>query len=130
MTKRTVAVRTGDDRAPGGHSRSKRSSGATGYLVGYALAMLVTGGSFAIVAFDLVWPPAVPPALVALAVAQMAIHLIFFLHITSAPDNAHNTLALAFGTLVAGLVIFGSVWIMSHLDDRLMPMTSMMDRMR
>ena len=92
--------------------------------------MLVTGGSFAIVGFDLVWPPAVPQTLVALAVVQMAMHPILILHITGAPDNAHNTLALAFGTLIACLVIFGSVWIMSHLVDRLMPMTSMIGRMR
>lgn len=92
--------------------------------------MLATGASFAIVGFDLVWPPAVPQALVALAVVQRAMHLILFLHITGAPDNAHNTLALPFGMLLPCLVNFGSVWIMSHLVDRLMRMTSMIGRMR
>ena len=55
-------------------------------------------------------------ALAALAVAQMGVHLAFFLHITTGPDNINNALALAFGALIVGLVIAGSLWIMFHLN--------------
>ena len=54
--------------------------------------------------------------LAALAVAQMGVHLVFFLHITTGADNTNNVLALAFGALIVGLVIAGSVWIMFHLS--------------
>ena len=37
-----------------------------------------------------------------LAVAQMGVHLVFFLHITTGPDNYNNVLALAFGVLDRG----------------------------
>jgi cytochrome o ubiquinol oxidase subunit IV len=60
-------------------------------------------------------------AIAVFAVAQMGIHLVFFLHITTAPDNTNNVLALAFGLLIAGLVVFGSLWIMQHLNQNLMP---------
>jgi len=50
----------------------------------------------------------------------MGIHLVFFLHLTTAPDNTNNALALAFGVLIVGLVVFGSVWIMWHLNVNLM----------
>ena len=53
----------------------------------------------------LIWGPAIPVALVVLAVAQMGVHLVFFLHITTAPDNTNNVLALAFGVLIVVLVI-------------------------
>jgi cytochrome o ubiquinol oxidase subunit IV len=61
-------------------------------------------------------------ALVVLAVAQIGVHLVFFLHITTAPDNTNNVLALAFGVLIVALVIGGSLWIMDHLNQNMMPM--------
>jgi cytochrome o ubiquinol oxidase subunit IV len=67
---------------------------------------------------------------VTLAVAQIGVHLVFFLHITTAPDNTNNVLALAFGVLIVALVIGGSIWIMDHLDERMMPMDQMMNMQR
>ena len=59
-------------------------------------------------------------ALAALAIAQMGVHLAFFLHITTGPDNTNNALALAFGALIVGIVIAGSLWIMYHLNANMM----------
>jgi len=50
-----------------------------------------------------------------LAVAQMGVHLVFFLHITSGPDSTNNVLALAFGVLTVALILAGSVWIMDSM---------------
>jgi len=47
--------------------------------------------------------------------------LVFFLHITTAPDNTNNVLALAFGVLIVTLVIAGSLWIMDHLNHNMIP---------
>ena len=55
-----------------------------------------------------------------LAIAQMGVHLVFFLHITTGADNTNNVLALAFGLLIVFLVIAGSMWIMTNLNDNLM----------
>ncbi len=46
----------------------------------------------------------------------MGVHLVFFLHITTSPDNTNNVMALAFGVLIVFLIVGGSVWIMSHLS--------------
>jgi cytochrome o ubiquinol oxidase operon protein cyoD len=62
-----------------------------------------------------------------LAVGQMGVHLAFFLHITTGPDNLNNALALAFGALIVGLVIAGSLWIMYHLNVNMMVPADMMD---
>ena len=64
--------------------------------------------------------------LTTLAVAQMGVHLVFFLHLTSAPDNKNNILALAFGLLIVFLVIGGSLWIMSNMNRNMMPMEQIM----
>src|SRR5438067_245941 len=78
----------------------------------------------------LIWSPAIPAALVVLAIAQIGVHLVFFLHITTAPDNTNNVLALAFGVLIVALVIGGSLWIMDHLNENMMPMHQMMQMQR
>ena len=57
-------------------------------------------------------------ALLVLAVAQMGIHLVFFLHITTAPDNTNNVLALAFGVLIVCLIVFGSLWVMEPYEPQ------------
>jgi cytochrome o ubiquinol oxidase operon protein cyoD len=57
----------------------------------------------------------------------MGIHLVFFLHINTAPDNTNNVLALAFGVLIVTLVVTGSLWIMTNLNDQMMPPAELMD---
>ncbi len=66
---------------------------------------------------SLEWSTPSPPP-----VAQIGVHLVFFLHLTTAPDNTNNVLALVFGILIVVLIIVGSIWIMNHLDQRMMPM--------
>ena len=100
------------------------------YLLGLALATLLTVASFWVANTHLIYDPGIPMALATLAVAQMGIHLVFFLHLTTAPDNTNNILALAFGLLIVGLVIFGSVWIMAHLNHNLMPLPQLMQMQR
>ena len=48
-------------------------------------------------------------------------HLVFFLHITTGPDNTNNVLALAFGVLIVTVVVAGSLWITTNLNDNMMP---------
>lgn len=114
---------TGDrspgEEAPGGTSFA---SGLRSYLIGYALAIGLTAISFALPHSTLIWAPGIPMALVVFAIAQMGVHLVFFLHITTAPDNTNNVLALAFGIMVCFLLIAGSLWIMANLNHNMMPM--------
>jgi cytochrome o ubiquinol oxidase subunit IV len=101
-----------------------------GYLTGLALALLLTVTSFFVAGTDLVWQPSIPVALVVLAIAQMGVHLVFFLHITTGPDNTNNVLALAFGILIVILVMGGSLWIMANLNHNMMPMDQLMQMQR
>jgi cytochrome o ubiquinol oxidase subunit IV len=95
--------------------------GIRNYLIGFGLAALLTAASFYTVYTHLIWQPAIPIALIALAIAQIGVHLVFFLHLTTAPDNTNNVLALIFGVLIVALIIGGSLWIMGHMNDRMMP---------
>ena len=120
------------DTAPGdehvdGHDTVE---GIGGYLVGLGLASLLTIVSFFIARTTLVWGPSIPVALAVLAIAQMGVHLAFFLHITTGPDNVNNVMALAFGVLIVLLVMVGSLWIMSHMNHNMMPMDQIMQMQR
>ena len=109
------AAAPGDERLDG----SGVAQGVRGYLIGLALAAGLTVASFYFARSGLIWPPAVAAALTALAIAQMGVHLVFFLHITTGPENTNNVLALAFGVLIVGLVIGGTVWIMFNMNHNM-----------
>lgn len=97
------------------------------YVIGLGLALILTGVSFWVASTGVLWGPGVAVGLVVLAIAQMGVHLVFFLHITSGPDNTNNVLALAFGVLIVFLVMIGTIWIMGHMDANMMPDPAMMN---
>jgi cytochrome o ubiquinol oxidase subunit IV len=115
-------------RAPGVDPHERH--GARSYLIGLTYAVALTLASFWAATTPLVYAPAVPVLLAALAIAQMGVHLAFFLHISSAPDQANNFLALAFGVFVSGLIIFGSMMIMTNLNHNMIPMDELMKMQR
>jgi cytochrome o ubiquinol oxidase subunit IV len=71
-----------------------------------------------------------PIATIVLAIAQMGVHLVFLLHITTGPDNTNNVMALAFGVLIVVLLIGGSRWITANLNQNMMPMDRIMQMQR
>ena len=101
-----------------------------GYLIGFVLAAALTALSFAVARTPLVWQPSIPIALSVLAVAQMGVHLVFFLHVSSGPDGLNNMLALAFGLLIVLLLVLGTLWIMTHLAHETMPMDELLKMQR
>ncbi len=116
--------REGAETAPGekAHGDDDITKGATSYVIGLVLALLLTAASFAVAnGWAFVWQPGIGAALIALAIGQIGVHLVFFLHLTTGPDNTNNALALAFGTLVVVLIVGGSLWIMHNLDQNMMP---------
>jgi cytochrome o ubiquinol oxidase subunit IV len=120
------------DRAPGDSAASteveERTRSDVGiYTIGLALAVILTATSFWVANTSLLWAPGIPLGLAVLAIAQMGVHLVFFLHITTGPDNTNNVLALAFGVLIVTLVVAGSLWIMTNLNDNMMPPTELMN---
>jgi cytochrome o ubiquinol oxidase operon protein cyoD len=118
------------DLAPGDEEEASIGSRLLGYVAGLGLAILLTATSFFVAGTDLVWQPSIPVAIIVLAIAQMGVHLVFFLHITTGADNTNNILALAFGLLIVFLVIGGSLWIMANLNHNMMPMDQLMRMQR
>jgi cytochrome o ubiquinol oxidase operon protein cyoD len=114
------------DHAPGDEPPEEAGQWVWNANIGLGFSILLTVAAFVLAGSDVIYGPAIPVALIVLAVAQMGVHLVFFLHVTTGPDNTNNVLALAFGVLVVALIVVGSIWIMGHLSENMMPMEQMM----
>ncbi len=112
--------------APGDESDSFLT-GFAACTAGLLLALALTATSFWVAHSHALWGPGIPVGLGVLAIAQMGVHLVFFLRVTSSPDQSNNILALAFGIIIVFLIVAGSLWIMSNLNPMLPSMQQMMD---
>jgi cytochrome o ubiquinol oxidase operon protein cyoD len=120
---------TSYDLAPGDNTAlvstpGPKGSGVLVYTIGLVLAVGLTATSFWAANTSQLWGPGIALGLAVIAIAQMGVHLVFFLHVTSGPDSTNNVLALAFGILIVTMVVAGSIWIMSDLSH-MMPHGSM-----
>jgi cytochrome o ubiquinol oxidase operon protein cyoD len=121
----------GVDHAPGDEPDESAGHWIRNSNLGLGFSVILTIAAFVLAAWHpLLWAPALPVALIVLAIGQMGVHLVFFLHVTTGPDNTNNVLALAFGILVVFLLVAGSIWIMAHLSHNLMPIDQLMDMQR
>jgi cytochrome o ubiquinol oxidase operon protein cyoD len=116
---------TSSDSAPG--DMDETSGSLASYTAGFFFALILTGASFVVSQSHLLWAPGLPVGLAVLAIAQMGVHLVFFFHLSSGPDNTNNVLALAFGVLIVTLVVSGSLWIMYNLNLNMMPASAVME---
>ncbi len=120
------------DRAPGDSpvsagTEGKTLSDLTILTMGLVLAVGLTAISFWVANTSLLWMPGVLLGLAVLAIAQMGVHLVFFLHVTTGPDSTNNVLALALGVLIVLLVAAGSIFIMANLNETMMPPPELMN---
>jgi cytochrome o ubiquinol oxidase operon protein cyoD len=96
------------------------------YSVGFALSLLLTLTAFALVHIHVAHHHTYPSddfmmaALPALAVVQLFVQLVFFLHVGRESKPRWNAWALSFAITTVAIVVIGSLWIMSNLNYRMM----------
>jgi cytochrome o ubiquinol oxidase operon protein cyoD len=126
-----VGSHVGEDRLVGqapseAHPPTLRSE-LRGYLIGLALAAGLTAASFWALDEHVIYGPGIVMALIVFGLAQVGVHLVFFLHLTTSPDNTNNALALAFGVLIVSLIFIGSIWVMMHMNQNMTPMRALLE---
>lgn len=89
------------------------------YLVGFALALVLTIIPFALVATGALPHTSTFIAIAVAAVAQILVHLRFFLHLGFSTTPRETLLALAFACVLIFIMIGGSLWIMFDLHQRM-----------
>ena len=90
------------------------------YLTGFVLALILTAIPFALVMSGALSRSTVLFGIFGAAIVQILVHLHYFLHLDTSSAMRWNVLALLFAVLIIILFVGGTLWIMYHLNYRMM----------
>jgi len=91
--------------------------GATrAYVLGFVVSLLLTMCAYWLVAGHFISGKGLVAALMTLALTQFAVQLVFFLHLGQEEDPKWNLQLFLFAVMVVGILVLGSLWIMSNLN--------------
>lgn len=92
------------------------------YITGFVLAVILTVIPFGIVMGG--WIDSRPLAvgiIVICAVAQMLVHMVYFLHMTGSQEEGWTLMSTIFTIVVVVILLAGSIWVMYHMNTNMMP---------
>ncbi len=93
-----------------------------GYVTGFVLAVLLTAIPFALVMGNVFEKSSVTAwVILAIAAVQIVVHMIYFLHMNTRSESGWTMLALIFTVVLVVITLSGSIWVMYHLDNNMMP---------
>ena len=90
------------------------------YAIGFILSVILT-----LIPFGLVMYPTLPKSItlmivLAFAVIQVLVHLVYFLHLDRSKEQRENVIAFVFAGLVIVLLVGLSLWIMFSIHTFMM----------
>jgi cytochrome o ubiquinol oxidase operon protein cyoD len=108
----------------GDHGHDEASHGSfRGYVTGFILAVILTAIPFWLVMGEVIPDKQVTAFLImGLAVVQIVVHMIYFLHMNTRSEGGWNMLALIFTIVLVVITLTGSIWVMYHMNANMMPM--------
>ena len=110
----------------GAHETHAAHSTLKGYVTGFVLSVVLTAIPFWLVMGKVFQRPGVTVAiLLAFAAVQIVVHMVYFLHMNAKSEGGWSLLALIFTVVLVVIALSGSLWVMYHLNENMMP--SMMD---
>ena len=86
------------------------------YIIGFLLSLEFTIAAYLLATNRNLEKQLVIPAIVGLAIAQLLVQLVFFLHLGKESRPRWNLTVLLFAALVVLILVFGSLWIMNNLN--------------
>lgn len=106
----------------GGHAHGTLRS----YLIGFGLSVVLTAIPFWLVMTGrLESRQATALAVMALAVVQIVVHMVYFLHMNPKSEDGWTMMALIFTLVLVVIALTGSLWVMYHLNSNMMPVHDM-----
>jgi len=110
----------------GTHDGGEAHGSRAGYLVGFGLSVVLTAIPFWLVmASPLASKQLIAFVIMAFAAVQVVVHMIFFLHMNTKSEGGWTVMALIFTLILVVIALSGSLWVMYHLTDNMMPMHDM-----
>ena len=90
------------------------------YMIGFILSIILTAIPFWMVMDGSASHTTIIGVVVACAVVQVIVHLIYFLHLDTKTEGGWNMVAIVFSALIILIVVVGSLWIMWNLNYNMM----------
>lgn len=110
------------DAHHGAHEDGHAHGSMRGYLVGFFLSVVLTAIPFWLVMTGALGSTtATAISIMALAVVQIVVHMVFFLHMNFRSEGGWSMMALVFTVIIVVIVLAGSLWVMYHLNTNMMP---------
>ena len=91
-------------------------------MIGFGLSVFLTAIPFWLVMSGILGSnQATALAIIAFAVVQIVVHMIFFLHMSPRSEDGWTMMALIFTLVMVLITLAGSLWVMYHLNTNMMP---------
>jgi len=104
------------------HAQSAHEISLRGYITGFLLSVGLTAIPFWLVMGHVLTRPGVTAAVVlGFAAVQIVVHMVYFLHMNARTEGGWSLLALLFTLMLVVIALSGSLWVMYHLNDNMMP---------
>lgn len=104
-----------------GHAEQGAHVTLKGYLTGFALSVILTAIPFWAVMGNVFEPGATVAVLLGFAAVQIVVHMVYFLHMNAKSEGGWTLLALIFTLVLVVIALSGSLWVMYHLNENMMP---------
>ncbi len=92
------------------------------YVTGFILSVVLTAVPFALVMGGLIRNPLLLAAtVIALAIVQIVVHMVYFLHMNARSENGWTLMALIFTVIIVMIGLAGSLWVMINMNHYMMP---------
>ena len=97
------------------------------YLMGFAISVLLTLVAFSLAFLHLntdhefLSHDFLVKTIIVLAIAQLFVQAVFFLHLSRRPEGRFNLTAFIFTIYTVAFIAIGSIWIMGHLNYNMTP---------
>ena len=93
-----------------------------GYVTGFVLSVILTAIPFWLVMGNVLGDKVLTTVVIlALGVAQIFVHMVYFLHLNTKSEGGWTVLALIFTLTLVVIMLTGSIWVMYHLNTNMMP---------
>jgi cytochrome o ubiquinol oxidase operon protein cyoD len=128
VTKAGLAPREsnggGDGTVPETHHDHPAHGTFRSYAAGFVLSVILTAIPFWLVMGNILDDMLKTSIVImALAAVQIVVHMIYFLHVNTKSEGGWTFMALAFTLTLVVVTLTGSIWVMYHLDQNMMPMS-------
>jgi cytochrome o ubiquinol oxidase operon protein cyoD len=129
MSAAHTAAAGGHDHEHHDHDELGYHATYKGYVVGFLLSVILTAIPFWLVMAKVLPTTLTSIVILGLAAIQMVVHVIYFLHLDRKSQGGWNLLALIFTAIILFILLSGTIWVMIHMNENMMPVDPQTMRM-